>query len=298
VPATAPVVLLRGDAGLLVGHLAVGNGVGGLIQRRAGDPARSFTATVLGSGEPVHGANAGGLVCAALDAGGHSLVAAVLEGADGADEAAAMLRTLPSAAGPEVMLLLADAETALLAYVGERGVEVRAAEVGHAEGDGVVALITGLRAAEPPPEPGATPAAALAAVLQRQGPPAVHIALGPPCCSVFIRYWPGMELIPEVSASHEGATLARLAAAVAQTTATDPELRRKARERLDRAEAEALHEGEEAERQAALMDAHTDDRGAAVRRLVAQSHAADLARQALEELAVPAPPGSRTGPRI
>jgi hypothetical protein len=97
-----------------------------------------------------------------------------------------------------------------------------------------------------------------------------------------------MELIPEVSASPEGAPLARLAAAVAQATSTDAELRHAARVRLDRAEAEALREGEAAERMAALMDGHTDDRGAAVRRLVAQSHAAELAGAALQELAVPA----------
>jgi hypothetical protein len=107
-----------------------------------------------------------------------------------------------------------------------------------------------------------------------------------------------MELVPELVASPEGAPLARLAAAVAQTTASDAELRRHARRRLDEAEAAALREGAEAERMAALMDGHTDDRGAAVRRLVAQAHAAELARRALEELAVPAPPGAGSGPRI
>ena len=297
--ATDPVALLRGEGRLLVGHLAIGNGVAGLIQRRAVDPSRSFTATVLGSGEPVHGANGAGLVCAVLDVAGHALVSAVLEGADSAVEAEAMLRALPPAPGPSVLLLLVDAEMALLARAGAGGVEVQTAEVGQApDGAGIASLVAAVRDAEPPPQPGATPAAALAAVLTRDAPPAFHVALGPPGCSVFIRYWPGMELTPEVSASPEGAALARLAAAVAQTTATDPELRRKARDRLDRAEAEALREGEEAERMAALMDAHTDDRGAAVRRLVAQSHAAELARQALEELAVPAPPGTRTGPHL
>jgi len=162
----------------------------------------------------------------------------------------------------------------------------------------LAAVLAAIRRAEPPPQPGATPAAGLIALLPRDDSPALHVALGPPSCAVFIRYWPGMELVPEVSASPEGARLARLAAAVAQTTSTDPELRRAARERLDRAEAESLHEGEAADRMAALMDEHTDDRGAAVRRLVAQSYAAELARRALEELAVPAPPGGKAGPRL
>jgi hypothetical protein len=299
-PLLAPTVLLRGVDCLLVGHVAVGNGVGGLIQRREDDPELSYTATVLG-GEPVHGGNAAGLVCAALDLPGHPLVASLLEGADSAGEAAAMLEALPVQARRTVTLLLAAATTALRAAVGERGVAVEPAEPGGGEATGnadLPALLAALRAAEPPPHPGSTPAAALAAVLSRRRPPALYIALGPPSCSVFIRYWPGTELVPDVAASPEGAPLARLAAAVAQTTATDPELRRAARRRLDLAEAEALREGEAAERMAALMDEHTDDRGAAVRRLVAQSHAAELARQALEELAVPAPPGSRAGPRL
>jgi hypothetical protein len=299
VSATAPAVLLREGRRLLVGHIAVGNGVAGLIQRRVDDPARSFTATVLGGGEPVHGANAGGLVCAVLDAAGHPLVPMLLGGADAAEDGVAMLRTLRGELSRAVTLLLADAHAALLATVGAEGVEVGAAAVEEvAEGEGVSLLLARLREVEPPPEPGATPAAALAAVLDPGEPPALHVALGPPSCSVFVRYWPGTELIPEVSAGPEGAPLARLAAAVAQTTSTDAELRRRARDRLDRAEAEALHEGEAAERMAALMDDHTDDRGAAVRRLVAQSHAAELAAAALNELAVPAPPGSRTGPRL
>jgi hypothetical protein len=296
---TAPIVLLRSAGRLLVGHVAVGNGVAGLIQRRADDPARSFTATVLGGGEPVHGANGGGVVCAVLEAPGHPLVSMLLGGADSAEEAAAMLRALPGELSRAVTLLLADPDTALVATAGPEGVEVHAAAVATVEpADAVSALLAATRAAEPAPEPGATPAAALAVVLDPSAPPALEIALGPPSCAVFVRYWPGMELTPEVSASPEGAPLARLAAAVAQTTSTDPELRQRARERLDRAEAEALREGEAAQRMAVLMDEHTDDRGAAVRRLVAQAHAAELAHEALRELAVPAPPGARRGPRL
>jgi len=297
VVAVARPVVLRGDAGLLVGHVAVGNGVAGLVQRRADDPECSYTAVALGSGEPACGANAGGLVCAVLDHPGHPLVATLLAGADAVDEAVAMLRALPGELARPVALLLADAEGALVATA-LPGMLVETEPAAAADRGDLPALIRTVRTGEPEPEVGATPAAGLAAVLPPDGPPALHIALGPPSCSVFLRFWPGMELTPEVSAGGEGAPLARLAAAVAQTTSTDPELRRSARQRLDRAEAEALAEGEAAERMAALMDRDTDDRGAAVRRLVAQAHAAELAQRALEELAHPAPPGTRAGPRL
>jgi hypothetical protein len=285
--ASAPFVLLRAGARLLVGHVAVGNGVAGLVQRRGDDPLLSYTAAVLGAAdEAVHGGNASGLVCASLEVGGHPLVGALLAAAHGVDEAVEWARS--EEPGRSGRLLLADAGAAVVVTVGGELGEVLAEE---ADGGGLAALIARLRAAEPPPREGAIPAAGLAAVLAPDEPPRLHIALGPPCCAVFIRYWPGMEVTPEVSASPEGSTLARLAAAVAQTTATDADLRGAARERLDAAEAEALAEGEAAEHMAALMDGHTDDRGAAVRRLVAQSYAAERAREALEELAVPAPGG-------
>jgi hypothetical protein len=296
------VVLLRGPQGLLIGHIAVGNAVAGLVQARAEDPALSYTATVLGSGEPVHGGNGAGLVCAALDVGGQRLVRAVLQSARSVQDATAALREAASSArAGSAAVLVADAREAAVLTVGEGGAEVQPLAAEHAGVQGLPALgelIARLRQAEPDPEEGSTPAAGLAALLTPDEPPRLHVALGPPSCSVFIRHWPGMELVPEETAGPEGAPLARLAAAVAQTTATDPDLRRAARRRLDRAEQEALLEGEAAEQMAARMDADTDDRGAAVRRLVAQSHAAELVRQALEELAVPAPPGSKPGPRL
>ncbi|HXA30454.1 MAG TPA: hypothetical protein VN193_17100 [Candidatus Angelobacter sp.] len=290
----SPFVVLRGDGCLLVAHIAVGNGVAGLVQRRAEVADCSYTATSL-LGEPVHGANAAGLVCAVLDHPGHPLVTGLLGGCDGVGEAVAMLGTLAPGPSRPVALLLADHGQAVVARLRGGYAAVEAAGAIEAPGATLDTLIAAVRAAEPAPRPGATPAAGLAAVLRRDAPPGLHVALGPPSCSVFVRYWPGMELTPEVSAAPEGAALARLAAAVAQTTSTDAELRRGARARLDRAEAEALAEGEAAERMAALMDEHTDDRGAAVRRLVAQSYAAGLARQALEELAVPAPPRGGVG---
>jgi len=301
--APSPFVVLRGAAGLLVGHVAVGNGVAGLVQRRGEDPGLSYTAAVLGGGEAVHGGNAAGLVCAALDGGGHGAVAQVLERAHTVAEAVALLRGAPPPAAPGrgLALLLADPLTQVVVELaGEGGVNEREADAeGVPEGAAPVeALIARLRELEPEPREGAVAVAALAAELGPGAEPRLHLALGPPCCAVFARHWPGVELVADESATPEGAPLARLAAAVAQATATDPELRAAARHRLDAAEAEALREGEAAERMAAHMDAQTDDRGAAVRRLVAQSHAAELARRALEELAVPAPPGSRPGPGL
>lgn len=299
----SPFVVLRSGAGLMVGHLAVGNGVAGLVQRRPDDPALSYTVAALGRGEAVHGGNAAGLVCASLGAGGHAAVAQVLERAHTVDEAVTVLRGAlpPAAPGGGLALLLADPRTyAEVELTGDGVVEMREAHAEDVpEGAGAIeALIARLRALEPEPQEGAVAVAALAAALAPTTEPRLHFALGPPCCAVFIRHWPGMELVPDESAAPEGAPLARLAAAVAQATGTDAELRQAARRRLDAAEAEALREGEAAERMAARMDAGTDDRGAAVRRLVAQSHAAELARRALEELAVPAPPGSRPGPGL
>jgi hypothetical protein len=290
---TSPLLVLRDGSSLLVGHIAVGNGIAGLVQRREDAGTQAYTATVLGSGEPVHGGNAAGLVCAALDAGGHPLVRALLERAEDVEGALGILQGLSPAERLPGRLLLADASRAVVST--EDGTD----ELDPPAGTEITALIASLRTDEPTPHEGAIPAAALAAVLSPDEPVKLHIALGPPSCSVFLRLWPGFEVTPEVSATPEGAPLAREAAAVAHLTATDPALRRQARQRLDRAEAETLHEGDQAERMAALMDAHTDDRGAAVRRLVAQSYAAEIAQQALTELAVPAPPpGAITSPRL
>jgi surface antigen len=251
------------------------------------------------------------------------LLRAALEGASRAVEVGAALQDVrwlePDGRVHPGALLAVDAWGACVVRVDESGAapvvastdlpaSSRAAAAAHADQadttdptaedrlSHITALVADLRDAEPSPHQGAAPVAAIAAQLHPDEPPRLHFALGPPSCAVFIRHWPGLQLVPEASATPEGAPLARLAAAVAQTTATDPDLRAAARRRLDRAEAEALREGEAAEAMAWRMDADTDDRGAAVRRLVAQAHAAGLARQALEELAVPAPPGSRPGP--
>jgi hypothetical protein len=250
----------------------------------------------------VHGGNAAGVVCAALDGGAatHGLLTAVLAEAASAPGAVEVVRGLRVEQRPHAAtLLVADASEAIHLAVDPGGITSSAIEAQEGGVAGVSELCVRVRRVEPKPREGATPAAGLVALLVPGEEPRLHLALGPPSCAVFIRHWPGMELVPDESAGPEGAPLARLAAAVAQATGTDAELRQRARERLDRAEAEALREGEAAEAMAARMDADTDDRGAAVRRLVAQSHAVELARQALEELAVPArPTGPGPGPAL
>jgi hypothetical protein len=294
------VVMRRVAGGVLVGHVAVGNAVAGLVQSRAEAPMQSYTAAVLGAaGECVHGGNGAGVVCAALEgaAAAHGLVPALLSAAATAEAAVEALRGLPAQQRPRAAtLLVADAQGALLVEMGREGTSSTPVQPRDGDQSTTPALCRRLREAEPTPREGAAPVSGLAALLVPGEAPRLHFALGPPSCAVFIRHWPGMELVPGESAGPEGAPLARLAAAVAQATGSDPELRERARQRLDRAEAEALAEGEAAEAMAARMDADTDDRGAAVRRLVAQSYAAELARQALEELAVPARPrGSGPG---
>jgi hypothetical protein len=299
-PLASPVVLLRAGEGLVVGHVALGNAVAGAVQQRGTDGERSWTATVLGAGQPVHGGNDAGVVCAALDRGGHPLVRQVLERADSVAAALALLGPAGPARDPlpPVTLLIADAVSAVVAGAGDGG-ELEVEPVVPEPGEGsVAAAIAALREREPAPQEGCTPAAGLVAVLDPRRPAALHLALGPPSCAVLVRHWPGLELTADESASPEGAPLARLAAAVAATTGGDQELRAAARARLDRVEAGALAEGEAAERMATLMDAGTDDRGAAVRRLVAQSYAVELAMVVLHELAVPAGRGSKPSPSL
>lgn len=276
-------------------HLALGNGVAGLVHRR-GEPASLLT--MLGVGEAVHGCNDAGLVCAVVDGGAHPLVRRVLERATGVDAALALLGDEPVAPGHALRLLVADAGRAVtIAMQPSDALDVEPVAP-PVEPASIVAAIADLRAREPAPVEGCAPVAGLVALLTAGEAPRVWIALGPPSCSVFVRHWPGMEVVPDAAAAPEGSVIARLAAAVAETTATDADLRAAARTRLDAAEAAALEEGDAAERMAQRMDADTDDAGAAVRRLVAQAHAVELARAALEELAVPAPPGSYAGPRL
>lgn len=295
----SPVVCRRDGERLVVGHVALGNGPAGAVQRRGGEGERSWTGAALGPGEPVHGANDAGFVCAALDSGGHVLVRLLLDRAATVEAARAALEGAGMRPATRVSLLLADAHGAEEVTLDAGGVVATRTiepERPAAEEASVAAVAAVLRAREPRPVEGRTPAAGLVAVLSPGEPARLYLAMGPPSRGVFIRHWPGLELIPEESAGPEGSSLAKLAAAVAGATESDAQLRAAARARLDRAEAEALAEGEAAERMAARMDADTDDRGAAVRRLVAQSHAVELAMAALRELAVPAPGGAAARP--
>src|SRR5258708_22002673 len=141
--ASAPFVPLRARARLLVGHVAVGSGVAGLVQRRGDDPLLSYTATVLGAAdEAVHGGNASGLVCASLEVGGHPLVRRLLAAAHGVEEAVEWVRS--QEVGRPGRLLLADAGAALVVTLGG---EVEDASAEEANGE-LAELIARLRAAE------------------------------------------------------------------------------------------------------------------------------------------------------
>ena len=105
----------------------------------------------------------------------------------------------------------------------------------------------------------------------------ILIALGPTRTAIPIRHWPGIDVVPQTS---------RLAAGAAQLAAlasSDGNARR-----IDALVADlraaALHEGEEAERLAAMMDRDGDDRGAEVRRGVAQYFAFQLAVDGADSL--------------
>jgi hypothetical protein len=117
------------------------------------------------------------------------------------------------------------------------------------------------------------------------GPLTVLLGLGSAISAIPLRVWPGHIVGPPAGAV-EAATsrLGGLAEAV-DTLVTRGTLTEAAvREALGAAGAAALAEGDDAERQAQLMDSHGDDAGAAVRRLVAQTYAGGLAEAALRAL--------------
>ena len=109
-------------------------------------------------------------------------------------------------------------------------------------------------------------------------PPEVLICLGPPRCGVAIRYWPGIDVAPQT------AELGDLASRLAAAVDTRPQVRADVDRALAAVRAAVLREGQEAERLAAIMDGDGDDRGAEVRRGVAQFHSLELARDALRDL--------------
>ena len=113
----------------------------------------------------------------------------------------------------------------------------------------------------------------------RTGPDAAAwVCGGPPCCGVFFRVAPGLPV--DAGRFARSAALALLLAR-AVDSGVDPAIGAL----LDDARHEALHEGEEAERQAAIMARDGDDSGAMVRRVVGQDHALRIGVAAQEQAA-------------
>lgn len=119
------------------------------------------------------------------------------------------------------------------------------------------------------------------------------IALGPLVAAIPVPCWPGHPQTAEAAGTgSRPARLAEVAAAVAGAVAGGRLSREEAADALGPARAAALLEGLEAERQARIMDAAGDDRGGAVRRIVAQAFAVGAAVAALEALLAAAGPAA------
>jgi hypothetical protein len=323
----APLLLDGGPEGLLVGHVAVAAGparvavlrTGGLplFSGRTGWPEARWPSPplgMLGDREPRHdaaacataagihhGLNRRGLLVACRPGGPVAvagLAAAALGHAAGADEAEALLLAAASGLDARDVVWLAGVHGGRCLELGPGGAHSRRlAPVAAADG-GLAAVRAALRSPGGSGEQGRCPpgtpppaASALAARLDAAGEPVLLVCLGPPCCGVFLRQWPGIPPPPPLSWSGgRPPLLGTLAAALARATEADPGRLRQVRLALARVEAQALAEGDEAERMARVMDAAGDDHGAEVRRALGQAHAADLAVAAMEAL------GARRGP--
>jgi hypothetical protein len=117
------------------------------------------------------------------------------------------------------------------------------------------------------------------------GPLIVLLGLGSAASAIVMRVWPGHTVAPPAgSIEAQQRRLSELAADVDALIARGGLAEAEVQSAIARARAAALAEGDHAEHQAQLMDSYGDDAGAAVRRLVAQSHAGSLAEAALRGL--------------
>ena len=292
-----PVLLDGGPGALLAGHLAAGAGPAHVAVLRTGalalfrgvtaSPSSWWSSPAVDAGEARqdaagcataagihHGVNARGLLCACRPGGPAAvagLAGAVLARAGGAEEAAALVAAAaPALDGPDTVWVVDPGGGHRLEVDGG---EVRRHPLAVAGDGGLDTARDRLRDA-----PGACAAiSAIAARLDGSGA-SLLVCLGPPSAGIFVRQWPGLPPPPELTgAADRPPSLGALATALAARPAQPGDA-----EALGAAEAEALTEGEEAERLARIMDAAGDDHGAEVRRALAQAHAAGLAGAALE----------------
>ena len=302
------VILRAAPSGVLAGHVAAGTGPAQVAVLRTGglalfggwaaSPAAWWTSPALGDAGParhdaagcataagVHqGVNREGLLVACSVAGPAArsgLAGAVLARAGGVEEAVALISAAASGLDGPDRIWLADPGAAVFLAAGPEGVRRHPEPLPAAADLGAVRARLRSRA----------PAGAVSAIAARLDPagPTLLVCLGPPATGVFVRQWPGLPPPPALTAADGPPLLAGLAEALADGPAAGsvPD--------LATVEAEALAEGEDAERLARIMDAAGDDHGAEVRRALAQEHAARLAVDALEaRLAAAGTPGGPT----
>jgi hypothetical protein len=295
------VLLEDGRGAVLAGHVAEAAGpahvavlrTGGLalFGGGGGSPAGWWSSPALAEGEPRHdaagcatdagvhhGVNRCGLLAACTPAGPVAragLAGAVLARAAGVEEAAELLGSAAAAIdGPDRVWLAAPGGGCRLELDGGRVRRHPLPPPPPAQDEGLDRLRAVLRHRST----GGT-VSAIAARLDAAGP-TLLVCLGPPAGGVFIRQWPGIPAPPPLTGgAARPPPLGSMAAALAAAPARDG-----IAAGLAAAEAEALAEGDEAERMARIMDTAGDDHGAEVRRALAQAYAADLAAAAVERL--------------
>jgi hypothetical protein len=225
-----------------------------------------------------HGVNRCGLLVACAPAGPVAragLAGAVLARAGGVEEATGLLGAAAAALEGPDRVWLAGPRGGLRLELDAGGARRHPlASPPPVHGEGLDRLRTALRHR-------ATGGAvsAIAARLDTAGP-TLLVCLGPPAGGVFVRQWPGIPAPPPlIGGADRPPPLGSLAGALAAVPAGAG-----IAPGLAAVEAEALAEGDEAERMARIMDAAGDDHGAEVRRALAQAHAAGLAAAAMERL--------------
>jgi hypothetical protein len=318
----SPVLLDGGPGALLAGHVALAARAAQVVVLRTGglalvggsaSPVAWWRSASLEDGEPRHdavacasaagihhGVNRCGLLLAADPAGpvvACGLAGAVLGRAAGVEEAATLLAAAaPRLDGPDRVWLV-DGRGGRCVELGPQGARLRELPAPEGTADrGLAAVRAALRdhgESGRCHHGGLRGVSALAARLARRAEPVVAICLGPPCCGVFVRHWPGIPAAPPLTAAGDlPPLLGSLAEVLAGVTEADPERRPAVAGTLAGIEAEVLAEGDEAERMAVVMDAAGDDHGAEVRRALAQAHAAGLAAAAMEAMC----PGTARSP--
>jgi hypothetical protein len=284
------------DGDVAAAHAVYGDGVSRVVSRPA-----FVGAALVGSRGVAHGVNASGLLAGGVgsDAEANDFAATVvhdlLEQATSLDDARALASERLAGIAPlQVELWLAQGDGAItLSATGD--IDTRTDPHAEEHAAGMDALLSAVRQHGPGGPGGGdaswcrhgTGARTVSVVAARLGavrPSATLLSPGPPCCGVFVRYWPGVEVGPDAGGTTtQPPRVAQLTSELGAIVAADPSRLAAVRRGLATAEVAALAEGAAAERMASLMDGDGDDRGAEVRRVVAQVYALDIALRAIGE---------------